>query len=212
MKIKNLFYLLLYNQIHLGHFYKRLNMTLSYYILGIRNNLLIFNVKYIWFKLQKWIKFFFYLFKFKQKLLLINDYKPYSMLIEFFLKKSFIIHNHAILSQNWICGLLTNFFEIFKLLKKYKFKIKNKKYFLLKFLKIIPYFIFLIKINEYKPNWIISECFKLNISSTFLVDSNQSVFGTIYPILSNNDSFGVVLFFLKLQKILLRKSYFTRFI
>lgn len=73
-----------------------------------------------------------------------------------------------------------------------------------------PNLVFLFTNINYSLNWPISECFKMKIPCSGLVDSNMNPFGIVYPILSNNDNLITLLFFIKLIKKIIIISFLER--
>ena len=163
--------------VHLGHYKWESDYKLSFFLLGLRNSLHIININYTIYVLRRVLHIVYNVSKLSQKILIVNN-NSYNTLFnkKFFSHKPFLYVN-----KKWKGGLLTNH----KNIRKYNFKLFNN-YLSLKNMYILPSFIFVSNYNE--TNSSIYESIILNIPTSSLIDTDNTLYGIHYGIPSNNQS------------------------
>lgn len=189
-KLLKVNYCLNYNKIvksswMFGHEKKIMNSNLSLYFLCIRNNLIVFNMIYIFFELRYFFSFILQILFYRIPLGLVNFNN--SIYINFLINKYKKFIYSDIYSGNWVNGSFTNF--------KWVNKDKNKKK--------IPSLVFLFSLVN---NYVLKECYYLNILTCGIVDSNIFDKYLIYSIKGNDNSIEVIYYFLEWFKVLSSES------
>lgn len=168
-----------------GHEKEIINSKLLLYFLCLRNNFVIFNMIYIFFELRFLFSFILQIILNRIPIGLVNVNN--SIYIKFLInkyKESILVD---IYSGNWINGSFTNFKWVNKDLKKKK----------------IPSLVFLFSLVN---NYILKECYYLNILTCGIVDSNIFEKYLTYSIKGNDNSIEVIYYFLEWLKVLNSES------
>lgn len=180
--------------VHVGHFYKHWNLTSVMYLWGIRSGLHFFNLRFTLINLKKFLNFSLKLQQSRKLILVVNHRFYYGLPVEKTLSIPFKKLRQSYISSNWPIGLLTNQRIVFsKLIRKNFVGHPGLRYF-----NRAPSVLYILNYKDYWRNWPVAECYGAGIPSAALVDTNQSPFGVVYPIPSNNDSTLVLLFHLYL--------------
>ncbi len=194
------FYKLIRYNVHIGHYYWETNYIQGYMVIGLRNLISIINLYNTIYNIKRILYIINSLGIEKQRILLTNNinYKTTrNFLHEFDKNKLWYIDN------NWVGGLLTNQKNIYV----YNEKLFNN-YYKVGYKSILPAFIFSSNIENNKS--CIFEAMILNIVNSALYDTDLNFYGIFYKIMSNDDNFAIMVFFIKmLSKIYVRSLYIT---
>lgn len=204
---------LITSKIYLGHSNKVVNLKILYFVLGIRHNIIIFNVN----KLLKNLiiihcviveivakRGFFLLFGSNQNIplsLIMNQFlKKYS--VEYLNKKENVgFYITGYFSKNWIGGTFTNWKKASDFLTKQELLFTNENrnfnsYANLNlvsagFCSLIPDFLFCFDSDKL----LIKEASSLDIPIIGIIDSNDDFKNFFFKIIGNNDSLESIFFF-----------------
>lgn len=170
--------------VHLGHYQWDTDYKISFYLLGLRNNLHIININYTIYILKRVLHIIWNISKFNQKILLINNNGCNTILDNYvkFYKRFLYVNN------KWKGGLLTNH----KNIRKYNFDLLNN-YQSLQYMYILPAIVFASNFKE--TNSSLYESIILNIPTSGLLNSNTNLYGLHYGIPSNDNSLYTKNFF-----------------
>jgi small subunit ribosomal protein S2 len=193
---------------HYGHLKRRFLFLTSPFVLGVRNNLIIFNLDYTTLSFRRVLKFVNNLTQRRSKILflsVINDNSLKPLL-------SFLIGNlrQAFYQGSYLGGFLSNFNMIKKGL------INNKKGSIFRFgsvLKdVLPSAVCIGHSNDFF--YVYKEAVSVGIPSIGLVDSDLDFRDVMYPIMSNNENQILIYFFffniinqIKITNLILKKEY-----
>lgn len=182
--------------IHIGHFNKLRNMNMLNYLWVIRSGLDFINLRYTLINLRLLLKLVLKISKNQNLALLVNHKFAYGPSIEKAVAVSFKKLKQAYISQDWPKGLLTNFKIFYSKIRRGRFS----NYRGLKYFTRMPSLVFVLTYKDFSSNWLAAECFGLNLASSFLVDTNQTPYGIVYPIPANNDGIASLVWFSQLFK------------
>jgi small subunit ribosomal protein S2 len=191
--------------VHIGHFHKTRNMNALNYLWAVRSGLDFINLKYTLMNLRLLLKFALKLQKRKSQILVVNNRFVYGPSIEKALALSFKKLKQAYISQDWPKGLLTNYKIFYSKIKRGGFV----NYRGLKYFTRLPALVFVLTYKDFSSNWLAAECFGLDLVSSFLVDTNQTPYGIVYPIPANNDGIASLVWFCQMFKQSLIFGYLT---
>ncbi len=181
---------------YLGEFEKKTSIYNFKYILGVRNNIHIWDLD----KTIPIIRQTLFIIKkvLEQKGTILFLGSPGNKLLNNIIKNTAIILKQPYIITKWIGGLFTNWEITHKNLQNLNFKnknkiIKQKKYFSLLKLTQKPdiLFVFDVKANTVA----IKEANKLNIPIIAIVDTDINPNNITYPIFCNDDSIPIIKLF-----------------
>lgn len=201
MFIYNISQLIRYN-VHIGHYKWNSDYRITYFFLGLRNFIYIINLYYTLYTLKSVIYNFYNLGILDQRILVVNNIN--------FPVSSELYNNECIgkeriwyLNRKWTGGLLTNQKELSHYNEKLFLKFYN-----MGSGSLLPSFVFVSNIEM--SSSCIYEAIALNIANASLFDTDLGVYGILYKLCSNDDSFAAMTLF---SRILLKayiKSVFDK--
>ena len=216
--LKNIISLKLINsKIYFGHTTKIVNLKLLYYFMGIRHNIIIFNLERVTKNLRIIYCIFVEIVTKRGFFLLFgaNTNIPLPLIMSQFLKKysmEYQIQNENLgfyitgyFSKNWMGGTFTNWKKVVDFLhiknklfsiQKNNFIVSNlnidsmyKKYYNI---TIIPDFLFCFDSDKV----LLKEAYSLDIPIIGIIDSNDDFKNFFFKLIGNNDSIESIFFFL----------------
>lgn len=178
-------------------------MNMLNYLWAIRSGLDFINLKHTLMNLRLLLKFVLKLQKRQNLALLVNHKFAYGPSVEKAISIGFKKLKQAYIAQDWPKGLLTNYKIFYSKIKRgYFSNYKGLKYF-----TRMPSLVFVLTYKDFSSNWLAAECFGLDLVSSFLVDTNQTPYGIVYPIPANNDGIAGLVWFCHLFKQALITGY-----
>ena len=192
--------LLLYG-VHMGYIRKFLNRHIKPYLLGFKGKFDIFNLKYTHLQLKLLLHLIVNVISLRQKILIVNNYPEMGSLLPLVnFKRCFF------LDGPWIGGFLTNYKKI-RLYTDYA-TTKQPQLFPLTTLPSLVIFL-----NITANNWGMKECLTLNVPLSVITGSTFNLLNqTFYPIVANNQTLEVFIFYTNLlgnasQKGLIKEQF-----
>jgi small subunit ribosomal protein S4 len=189
------------SNLHIGSDIKYFVKYNYHYVIGLRNNIIIFNLQYVLYRLRIAMFFLTNIISKRGKLLILDTSIININLIEHLGKKI----RQSYYNRKWICGTFTNFKRIYKVFKRvnkldhnlnYKIKKTYLKFQGFKSLKRPPNITFIWNIQKNK--WSFLELFRLQLPIISIIDSDLPCFGISHFIPGNDDSRLSLLFCLKI--------------
>ena len=192
--------LLLYG-LHMGYIRKFLNRHIKPYLLGFKGDFDIFNLKYAYLQLKLLLHLVVNIVSLRQKLLIVNNHPEMGSLLPLVnFKRCFFVDG------TWVGGFLTNYKKI-RLYTDYVTEQHPHLY----PLTTLPSLIIFLNVTE--TNWGVKEGVTLNIPLSVVTGSTFNLLNrTFYPIIANNQTLEVLIFYTNLlgnacQKGLIKEQF-----
>lgn len=194
----------------LGHKRTKWTKFYSLFLLGFRKNLLLINLDYILYMINKSLIFFSFLTHRYGNICALSNFVNYNFagLTQFFLEKNF----YSFYDGRYIGGLVSNIFYIRYTKKRYKYDFVSN---FLK-LRILPSSFLIFDSNKFFSCFL--EASYLGLPSVGFLDTDLNFKMCLYPIFSNNESFFIqcyyliILIFLRKKAVIFRKLKFLKFL
>ena len=201
------------SKIYLGHSVKALNLKILYFVVGIRHNIVIFNLKKIASSLEQLHYVFVEIIVRRGFFLLFgaNQNIPLSLIMDQFLKKYSVINKKSkndlgfyvtgYFSKSWIGGTFTNWKQTVDFFQKQKLlfseqnnnfnSVANLNFIQKGFCNLIPDFLFCFDSDIL----LLKEAYSLDIPIIGIIDSNDDFKRFFFKMIGNNDSLESIFFF-----------------
>jgi hypothetical protein len=171
-------------------------------LVGFRNNLLIINMDYSLFLINRTISFLYNIILKYGLIFAISGFVNYkfSGLSQYFFKK----YNFGYYDGKYIGGLVSNLFKVRRTKKRYKYEFVSN----FRKIKFMPSCFLIFDSNKFYLSFI--EANQIRIPSIGFIDSDLNYRYCFYPIIANNESFFIQFYYLLSCIFLKKKIIFLR--